>query len=226
LTQTRYATTADTTYTRVHGTTQGKTTHAQRLQDGLTETIRDAPRPAPARAIKECRETFGGPNDDVGSSIIETSDGGYAIVGSTKSYGAGKKDLWLVKTDENCQVEWNQTYGGAEDDEGDAVIESSDRGYVITGYTESYGNGGKDLWLLKVSESGSVELNKTYGNQYNEQGYDVLELSDGYLILAGNEKSGLIGSGDYDLWLVKTDRTGTKIGDNTIGGRAQTMDTH
>lgn len=170
------------------------------------------------RVVSECRQTFGGAKDDVGSKVIETVDGGYAIIGSTSSFGAGKEDIWVVKTDENCVMEWNRTYGGSNDDYASSIKQTSDYGYVIAGSTASYGKGGKDLWLLKVSEWGEPVWDRTFGDKYNEKGYDVMELADGYLVLASVEQDSIIGAGNDDLWLVKTDLSGNLLWDDTLGG--------
>ena len=99
----------------------------------------------------EWNQTYGGASTDGALSFVETGDGGYALAGYTRSYGAGRYDFWLVKTDSNGVVTWNQTYGGASDDSSFWVIETSDEGYALTGLTESYGAGYDDIWLVKIN---------------------------------------------------------------------------
>ena len=94
--------------------------------------------------------TFGGPNNDRASFVQQTSDGGYVIVGATESYGAGRQDFWIVKTDDRGEEEWNETFGGADNDAALCVQQTSDGGYVIAGWTESYGAGGWDVWIIKL----------------------------------------------------------------------------
>ena len=101
--------------------------------------------------------TFGGFQDDWGMSVQETSDGGYIIVGHTMSFGAGEGDVYLVKIDSQGRETWSTTFGGAQDDGGQSVQETSDGGYIIAGYTLSFGAGGRDVYLVKVDQGGVEE---------------------------------------------------------------------
>jgi hypothetical protein len=101
-------------------------------------------------------QTYGGPNGDYGFSLVATSDGGYAVAGSTYSFGAGKFDSWLVKTDAAGNMEWNRTYGGAGSDIAASLGETLDGGYALAGYTYLIGAGNSDLWLVKTDEQGVI----------------------------------------------------------------------
>ena len=90
-------------------------------------------------------QTFGGPDTDYAYSVINTSDGGFAIAGHTSSYGAGSSDMWLIKTDAAGQVEWEQYYEGIRSDYGFGIVTTKDGGYALSGGTESYGAGDSDM---------------------------------------------------------------------------------
>jgi hypothetical protein len=144
--------------------------------------------------------TYGGVSYECSRSVVQTSDGGYTLAGCTQSYGAGYYDFWLVKTDSTGNKQWNKTYGGTYYEEAYSVVQTSDGGYAITGYTQSYGAGSYDLWLVKTDSSGNMQWNKTYGGSGYEYGQSVVETSSGEYAIAGYTSS--FGAGSYDFWLV------------------------
>jgi hypothetical protein len=109
--------------------------------------------------------TYGGPQDDGAKCVIQTGDGGYALAGYTNSSGAGGYDMWLVKTDVNGTMQWNVTYGGPQDDMANSIIQTSDGGYILAGYTSVLDAQSRSTWLVKTDPTGNVEWNGTYPGQ-------------------------------------------------------------
>jgi hypothetical protein len=115
-------------------------------------------------------KTIGGPDDDEGNSLIQTSDGGYAIAGYTKSFGAGEAgDVYVVKLDANGNLQWTKTIGGPKDDGGNSLIQTSDGGYAIAGYTKSFGAGDWDVYVVKLDANGNLQWTKTIGGPNDER---------------------------------------------------------
>ena len=153
----------------------------------------------------EWGRTYGGSSIEEAMSVVHTSDGGYVLAGFTRSFGAGMDDVWLVKTNSTGHMEWNETYGGPKDDRAHSMILTSDGEYVMAGYTESFGAGLRDFWLVKIDCDGNMQWNRTYGGTNKEVAYSVVQTSDGGYAMAGRK-------GDYDgpadVWLVKANSTG------------------
>ncbi|MFW9995632.1 MAG: hypothetical protein ACFFD4_26575 [Candidatus Odinarchaeota archaeon] len=148
----------------------------------------------------EWSTTFGGTGWEEAKAVIETAAGGYLLAGSTDSFGAGDRDMWLVKTDSNGNEQWNKTFGGIFEDWASTVIESAAGGYLLAGFT-SFGALNKDVWLVKTDSNGNEQWNTTFGGPDVDIAYSVIETAgDGYL-LAGSTKS--FGAGGTDAWLVK-----------------------
>ncbi len=161
-------------------------------------------------------KTFGGSQYDVGHGVQQTSDGGYIIAGSTRSYGAGNYDIYLIKTDTSGIEQWSQTFGGSLNDEGRSVQQTTDGGYIIAGYTVSYGAGSSDIYLIKTDALGDTLWAQTYGGSNSDWGYSVQQTSDGGYIIAGSTWS--YGPGYVAVYLIKTDASGTEQWSQTFGG--------
>ncbi len=164
-------------------------------------------------------KTFGGSRSDWARSAQQTSDGGYIATGSMYSYNAAhlSQMVWLIKTDANGNEVWNKIFGGPRDDWGNFVQQTSDSGYIITGATKSYGEGGKNaLWLIKTDAGGNEAWDRTFSGPRGAIGYSVQQTRDGGYIVAGSKIP--YGGGTGEIWLIKTDADGNEIWDKTLGG--------
>lgn len=165
------------------------------------------------RGNEEWSKTFGGSDTDVGYSVQQTIDNGHIIAGYTWSFGAGKRDVYLVKTDDRGNEEWSKTFGGNKTDVGYSVKETIDGGYIVSGYTLSFGAGWYDVYLIKTDVSGNEVWTKTFGGSSLDVGESVQQTSDGGYIIAG-----WTGEGLHDVYLLKTDASGNEEWVKTFGG--------
>ncbi len=164
--------------------------------------------PTSSHAQASWNRAFGGPANDVGNTVIQTSDGGYLVVGTTESFGAGLSDCWLVKLDSLGDSLWTRTYGAESRDHAWSVIQTNDGAYLIAGDTRAQGNDYSDMWLLKIDSQGDTLWSRTYGGSEGETANAVIQSNDGGFLLAGVTTSFSIYWNDQDAWLVKTDSLG------------------
>lgn len=150
--------------------------------------------------------TFGGAEKDWASAIIQISDGGFVLAGRTWSFGAGQSDMWIIKTDAEGTVQWQQTIGGSGDDWAHGLIQTNDAGFALAGYTCSFGVDSSDMWLVKLDSNGALLWARTYGGVGNEQAFALVQTFDGGFALGG--RTNTFGKGHYDMYLVKTDPEG------------------
>ncbi len=152
---------------------------------------------------------------DYGTSIRQTSDSGYIVCGTYDFKWDSCGDVFLLKINANGDTEWTRTYGGSGTDCGNCVHQTSDGGYIICGYTGSYGAGG-DIYLLKVNANGDTEWTRTYGGSDYDYGYSVWQTSDGGYIICGCTES--YGAGCKDIYLIKVNANGDTEWTRTYGG--------
>uniref|UniRef100_A0A7V0Z5N3 PKD domain-containing protein n=1 Tax=candidate division WOR-3 bacterium TaxID=2052148 RepID=A0A7V0Z5N3_UNCW3 len=158
-------------------------------------------------------KTYGGSGDDAGYSVKCTSDGGYIIAGTTKSFGDEDGDIYLLKIDNSGNLLWQKVYGDSSVEYGyDLAI--TENGYVITGMTGSSGAGLGDVWLLKTDFNGDTIWTKTIGNAELDCGNSIQVTKDNGYIITGYT----FASGNGDVYLIKTDANGNILWTRAYGG--------
>ena len=160
--------------------------------------------------------SFGGEGWDGCYSLIQTADGGFALAGYTWSFGMGGGDFWLVRCDENGDSLWARTYGGRAYDHCTSLIQTADDGFALAGYTESFGAGGEDFWLVRVDEDGDSLWSRSFGGEGDDGCYSLIQTADGGFALAGRTNS--FGAGEGDFWLVRSDENGDSLWSRSFGG--------
>lgn len=145
--------------------------------------------------------TFGGKARDYASAVTAATDGGIVLAGLTESVGAGGVDSRIIKLDPAGNILWDRIVGGAGDDWARAVIETSDGGHAVAGYTISTGAGLYDVWALRLDAQGTLLWERTFGGTANEWARALVETQDGGLAIAGDTWSK--GAGQSDVWVIK-----------------------
>jgi len=137
---------------------------------------------------------------------------------NTKLYGKVflEKPFYCEKLNVNePEIEWSQTFGGIKDDGAYSVLQTSDEGYILCGFSRSYGSGSSDIWLIKTDAFGNKLWDKTFGSSFGDVGYSIQKTIDGGFIIGGVTASVV---NNWDAWLIKTNAIGTKQWDKTFGG--------
>ncbi len=186
------------------------------------------------------QKAIGGDGDDYVTSIVTTNDGGYALSIQSDSNASifksedskGGRDFWIVKLDANGNILWENTIGGALDDNRPTLTQLEDGGYMVAGLSQSgvsgdktEGNiGSQDFWVLKLDASGSIVWQDTVGGTDYDSPHSIVELEDGSILVGGVSSSNISGDktenskGGNDFWLIKFDSVGNILWDKTIGG--------
>jgi hypothetical protein len=165
-------------------------------------------------------KTYGGEEAEGGRAVCCCPDGGCFITGYTFSHGTGDADLLIIKTDDQGEMEWSRTYGGAGAEYGNACLCLPD-GYLVAGYTSSLGSGGKDVYVIKLDKKGKEIWSKTFGGPSWDVGTALCESGDGNFFVCGYTHS--FGKGEEDVYLIKIDKNGNKLWSKTFGGERLDM---
>ena len=163
------------------------------------------------------QKVYGGTFSDFGTSVHQTTDNGYIVVGTTTSFGSGGRDVLVIKTNEIGDTLWSRTFGGATDNEyGFCGEPTTDGGYIISGVASSFDDVAGDMYLIKLDASGDTMWTRTYGGNGYEWGSFVQQTMDGGFIITGQTPA--FGAGGFDAYLVKTNAGGDIVWTKTYGG--------
>jgi hypothetical protein len=161
---------------------------------------------------------------DRANMLLEETDTGIIIAGTTISTINGSKDVLIVKTNQSGHVEWYRNYGNDEDQEAHYIHKLNDNSYVICGQSVEQNTGFNMLLIMKLDIDGNELWSNTYGGNGDDFGYSVIEENDGSLLVTGMTKS----SGDLngDAWLLKIDSSGNEYWRKTYGGTSKDLTRH
>ena len=159
--------------------------------------------------------TYGGSSHEYGSSVQQTSDSGYILAGTTLSFGSGNGDVYLIKTNASGDTLWTRTYGGTSEENGASIQLTSDGGYIIAGFTFSFGSGHSDIYLIKTNASGDTLWTRTYGGAGYDYAFSVRQTSDWGYVVAGYTTSY---RNQGQVYLLKTNASGDTLWTRTYGG--------
>jgi len=185
-------------------------------------------------------KNYGGTHDEEMAAVVQTSDGGYLLAGSSRSQvsgdvtvaGYGMADFWIVKTDSAGNKQWDSRFGGSATDELACAAAVPGGGFLLAGTSASGVSGTKtqasqgfeDYWMVKTDQSGNLIWDQRFGGDQRDQLFALKISASGDIILGGNSNSDISGDktenkrGLQDYWLVKTNASGTKIWDRRYGG--------
>jgi len=160
-------------------------------------------------------KTYGWAGNESAKSVFQTSDGGYLLAGKASPPSSGDGDFMLIKINSVGDTVWTRRVGGIDNEDCNAVIQTTD-GYTISvGSTRSYGPGSSSVYLVETSPAADTIWEDWFGSTANDEAYAVQETNNGYIISA---KTASFGAGSYDAWFIRIDWDYNIIWDKTIGG--------
>lgn len=179
-------------------------------------------------------KSYGGSKFDLPSSIFQTADNGYVIAGSSTSddgdltMNYGSQDYWIVKISSNGLLEWQKSLGGSRGDTAECIIQTSDGGYIVSGFTSSsngdvtFNHGASDVWVVKLDIDGNIKWENSYGGTSSENGKNIIQTLDGGYIIAASSSSNdgdvSKNNGGADYWIIKISNTGLIEWEKNYGG--------
>ena len=166
--------------------------------------------------IKQWEKVFSPGEHNFARYIIETADGGYVYTGYTYATVSGSCYLYIGRIDTNGDEVWSKTLWGSDIDFGFCIQRASPDGYIVAGYTTSFGAGSRDVYLVRIDEAGNTLWTKTYGGTNREFPFSIVNTTDDGFALVGITES--FGSGPADIYLLRTDSNGDTLWTRTFGG--------
>ena len=180
------------------------------------------------------KKTYGGSLDEKPYGMQQTLDGGYVVVGYTRSTNGdvsgqnGYYDAWVLKLDSTGNIQWQKALGGSDREDAWDVQQTTDGGYIVVGRSSStdgdvtINHGGVDYWIVKLNSTGSIEWQRSHGGNYDDLAYAVKQTPDGGYIVAG-ESSSTVGDvtgnhGSSDYWVIKLNFDGKIEWEKSLGG--------
>jgi hypothetical protein len=182
----------------------------------------------------EWQKSYGGNGFDMAYSVQQTFEGGYIVAGETDSNDTfnnniyGHNDFWILKLNTLGELEWQKNLGGSGHDSSKGIIQTTDGGYVIVGYSRSNdfdvtnNNGNYDFWVVKINEIGNIIWQKSYGGSSQDRANSIFQANDGGFVIAGESESnnGYLNQnfGQKDVWVIKLNGNGDLVWQKSFGG--------
>lgn len=158
---------------------------------------------------------YGGASIDVGYSIVQTFDSGYAVAGYATSLVSGmNRDVYVIRLDQQGNLLWTRTVGGVQNDGAFSIVQTTDSGFVVGGYTGNFGPNPVNNYLVKLTKTGTVQWQSTVGGMHQDYGYAAIQTADGGYAMAGSWAPNTLG---MDMYISRFNATGTLAWTRTIG---------
>jgi hypothetical protein len=152
--------------------------------------------------------------DQIAASVRQATDGGYMIAGSMNDSLGGDYDFYLIKTNDEGDTSWTRTYGGDSDDVCASACQTRDGGYILAGFTDSFGQGARNPYVIKTDMLGDTVWTRAYGGDEAGAVNSVCQTNDGGYIFAGYTSSLLMGQ---DIYLIRTNGNGDTLWTRSYG---------
>lgn len=152
------------------------------------------------------QRVFGGRDTEQLYGVVALEGGGVAVVGHTRSSGAGESDVWVVRLDADGEIVWQRAFGGAANDRARSIAAAPDGGLVVAGFTRSRGAGDGDAWILRLDRDGALVWDSVYGKTGDDGAFNIIPLPGGGFAVAGYSQG--LGADAYELWVLWIDDRG------------------